>query len=452
MTLPPSPGPSPEQISSFFQSTLALPFHAIAYQAGRQLRQWWPEKALIECTACGFDLDGYLEAGLAVACYQNDLIHNEVVTAWKGCDENESQSVCLNPERGMRLRTINAFIGIEWNGKSLDIVCLFWRELMREQRVFFLLGTERETVEAFFQAVSEWTGTPHSEVLVFAQGNWRKDPALFESIRSTTADDLVLPPGFKDQIFEDVSQFFSRRDVYARHGVPWKRGILLLGPPGNGKTHAVKAICHAVGKPVLYVRSLESSGMFSSGEHANVSIVFELARRTAPCLLVLEDLDSLIKPGNRSLFLNELDGFAQNTGLCVIATTNYPERLDPSILDRPSRFDRKYTFDLPTHAGRLAYLERWSSHQSPELQLTKAGLEAIVEATEEFSFAYLKELCLATSMAWINAKPGTSMDALGLAQATALQAQRRSAPAEAPAPAPRPTDAEHLMAMFDKIG
>jgi SpoVK/Ycf46/Vps4 family AAA+-type ATPase len=115
--------------------------------------------------------------------------------------------------------------------------------------------------------------------------------------------------------------------------------------------------------------------MFHGSEHANISSVFDLARKTAPCLLILEDLDALIKPANRSFVLNELAGFAANTGICVVATTNYSERLDASILERPSRFARKYLFEPPQIAARIAYLTLWNDQQATELRLTAAGLE-----------------------------------------------------------------------------
>src|SRR2546426_1041679 len=94
------------------------------------------------------------------------------------------------------------------------------------------------------------------------------------------------------------------------------------------------------------------------------------ARRSAPCLVVLEDLDALIEDQNRAFLLNELDGFADNEGVVVIASTNHPEKLDPAILDRPSRFDRKYRFDLPALAERLVYVKHWNRTLQLEMQLT----------------------------------------------------------------------------------
>jgi ATP-dependent Zn protease len=192
----------------------------------------------------------------------------------------------------------------------------------------------------------------------------------------------------------------------------------------------VKALCYQIGVPALYVRSLEPQGMFHGSEHANISSVFDFARKTAPCLLILEDLDALIKPTNRSFVLNELDGFSANTGICVVATTNFPERLDASILERPSRFDRKYQFDPPEIAERTAYLRMWNEQQATELRLTAAGIDAVAQATNAFSFAYLKELCLSATMAWMNASGKTPMDEVAAAQTELLAAQMRSPSAD----------------------
>jgi ATP-dependent 26S proteasome regulatory subunit len=142
---------------------------------------------------------------------------------------------------------------------------------------------------------------------------------------------------------------------------------------------------------------------------------------------VLEDLDSLIDKENRAFFLNELDGFAANTGVVVLATTNHPEKLDPAILDRPSRFDQKYYFNLPAPPERLAYLRSWNQSLESELRLSEPSLPKLVEATDGFSFAYLKELFLSSMMQWMAESAREIMDAVMLNRVTVLREQMNSA-------------------------
>jgi SpoVK/Ycf46/Vps4 family AAA+-type ATPase len=224
----------------------------------------------------------------------------------------------------------------------------------------------------------------------------------------------------KEEIQTDFRQFFASREVYDRYHIPWKRGVLLLGPPGNGKTHTIKALINHLGKPCLYVKSFKARHYT---DHQNIRKVFTRARQTTPCLLVMEDLDSLINDNNRAFFLNELDGFAANTGVVVIATTNHPEKLDPAILERPSRFDRKYTFALPAPAEREAYIAHWNAALEPDLRLSTPGLTEIVTLTEGFSFAYLKELFVSSMMRWIATPQAGQMDAAMRTQAVLLREQ-----------------------------
>jgi ATPase family associated with various cellular activities (AAA) len=421
-----------EAALNLIESSLLQPSAAIGHYAGARLKELRPDKAILECTGCGFDLDGFIDAGHATLIPLADFGHNQIVINWRGCPTEEGVGMrppfasCNTGEEGIARKVLNGFVRLEWRGKTLEALRLRWMEMMSLQHACFLVAESEAVAEAFYTEVCEWSAMPHGEVLVFEQGTWRKDRHLFAAIQLSSFANLVLVPGLKESLREDVAQFFSRAEVYSRYCVPWKRGILLVGPPGNGKTHAVKALCHEIGVPALYVRSLEPQGMFHGSEHANISSVFDLARKTAPCLLILEDLDALIKPGNRSFVLNELDGFAANTGICVVATTNYPERLDASILERPSRFDRKYLFELPQLAERIAYLEMWSGQQSTELRLTTAGIQAVGQASNGFSFAYLKELCLSAVMAWMNSGGKTPMDAVAAAQTELLASQMRS--------------------------
>lgn len=103
----------------------------------------------------------------------------------------------------------------------------------------------------------------------------------------------------------------------------------------------------------LYVKTFNSW----MGPEAGIRAIFQKARQQAPCLLIFEDIDSLVNPDVRSYFLNEVDGLESNDGILMIASTNHLERLDPGIAKRPSRFDRKYLFDDPNEKERELYAE-----------------------------------------------------------------------------------------------
>jgi len=162
-------------------------------------------------------------------------------------------------------------------------------------------------------------------------------------------------------------------------------------------------------------------------------LVFARARITTPCLLVMEDLDSMIDDKTRAFLLNELDGFETNAGVVVLATTNHPDRLDPALMDRPSRFDRKYHFNLPAAAERTAYIANWNKELQVELRLSEGGAAALARQTEGFSFAYLKELFLSSMMQWMGSG-GVSMDQVIRGQATQLRAQMAASANETPVP------------------
>ncbi|MCA9524594.1 MAG: ATP-binding protein [Myxococcales bacterium] len=285
------------------------------------------------------------------------------------------------------------------DGRRVQALQLRWWSDCGLEAGLFLWGPTRELVETFAMGCAEYTHEVHGEILAFSDGYWAKSEALFQAVQGVTFDDVVLPQALKYEVEGDIEHFLANRGEYERLGVPWKRGILFVGPPGNGKTHCIKAIVNRFALPCLYVQSFESR--HDSSEH-NIQLVFERARKTTPCLLVLEDLDALITPRNRSFFLNQLDGFHRNIGVITIASTNHPERLDPAIVDRPSRFDRKYHFWLPEETERRAYLELWNQRLHAEMRIDESELCELVSRTDGFSYAYLKELMLSGVMAWIS--------------------------------------------------
>ena len=204
-----------------------------------------------------------------------------------------------------------------------------------------------------------------------------------------------MPDGMKDEILEDFQRFLDCEENYAQYSAPWKRGVLFTGPPGNGKTHFIRALISELDIPCFYVKSFETRDQL---DNTGIQKVYSTIRATSPCILVLEDLDSLITEKNRTYFLNELDGFEENHGVITVATTNYPERLDPAILERPSRFDQKWHFGLPATKQRIEYIESWNKVLPETSRMDDKQLNKIANSTEGFSFAYLKELCLVSAL------------------------------------------------------
>ena len=374
--------------NNFISEVLCNPTDYIAYSVSEKLGELFAGKAVVEGESDLFELEQYARAGLcAVVCERGT--HSQFSTLWRGAG------------RALEQEAQNAWFNVLWQGQLLEVVFITWTESGYRTRFHWIVADTREVAEKFYRAVCEWSAEVRGEILVFDGGYWEKSGGLFNSIKAASFDDLVLPAALEEELRNDLPRFFAARETYERYGVPWKRGVLLIGPPGNGKTHAVKAMVNRLDVPCLYVKSLEAC----DGENACIRKVFVRARHNQPCLVVLEDIDSLITDKNRSFFLNELDGFASNVGVVVIATTNHPERLDPSILDRPSRFDRKFYFELPGTDERRRYALRWNDALQAEMRADAPVLAEVVKLTDGFSFAYLKELFVSAMMEWINS-PG----------------------------------------------
>jgi AAA+ superfamily predicted ATPase len=373
------------ELKDFISDALNRPSDCIAYYVSRRLAESFPDRSIIEGDARGFDVQGFARAKLC-ASVEDDRVHNRVTTEWRGL------------KTGLKQNAENAWLNIWWEHKLLDVLLLSWNDGSANQRHFWIIAESEQTGQEFLKTVCEWSSEVRGEILVYDNGYWSKSEELFEAIRGASFEDIVLPSELKGELQEDFRRFFDSRDLYQRYKLPWRRGVLFVGPPGNGKTQAVKALINQLGHPCLYVKSFES---YWDTDQENMREVFARARRMTTCVVVLEDLDSLINDKSRSFFLNELDGFAPNTGVVVVGTTNHPERLDPAILDRPSRFDRKYHFPLPSAQGRLVYLIRWRDSLQTELRCSDRALERTVRSTEGFSFAYLKELCVSAMTAWM---------------------------------------------------
>jgi DNA replication protein DnaC len=425
-------------IEDFIKDALNKPNDYVAYHVGRELAELHPDKAIIEGNTGYFDLDAFVRAQQC-SIVEESSVFNHIRTGWQGPGKNPREYVQ------------NSWLNVLWRGHLLDVVLITWSEDCYRSRHHWIVAENKKLAESFFAEVCEWSSEVRGEILVFKDGDWEKNEELYKSIKTATFANLILPDSLKLQVQRDFDQFYGSRDVYEKYGIPWKRGALFIGPPGNGKTHTVKALINQLAKPCLYVKGFKSE---YATEQENMGAVFARARMTTPCLLVLEDLDAMIDDENRSFFLNELDGFESNTGLVVLATTNHEDRLDRAILNRPSRFDRKYYFNLPGPDERRSYISAWNNaalqHDyvstrnggatflHPTLRLSGETIEQVVLQTDNFSFAYLKELFLSATMQWMSSRgidldqgrsdspdDGPSMDKVILDQVALLRSQMK---------------------------
>ncbi|KAK6333781.1 hypothetical protein TWF730_003964 [Orbilia blumenaviensis] len=260
-----------------------------------------------------------------------------------------------------------------------------------------------DLIEQFVRECGTWTATPKEQIWVFDQGFWQLDGALYRSVMKANWADIILPNDLKEDVLNDVLGFYAAEETYRGLRMPWKRGVVFYGPPGNGKTITLKAIMKALYTPTesipplpipsLYVKTLAGWGP----PEFSIRSIFEKAREQAPCFLIWEDLDSIINDSNRSFFLNELDGLEDNNGILVIGTTNHLDRLDPGIIKRPSRFDRKYLFDNPSDDERVRYVEYWRKKLGDTpIDFTDDLVKELAGLMKDFSFAYMKEAFVST--------------------------------------------------------
>lgn len=203
-------------------------------------------------------------------------------------------------------------------------------------------------------------------------------------------DAVVLDATTSQLVREDFETFFRREQWFRDHSLPFRRGYLFYGPPGNGKSTVIKVMAS---HPAITPFALDFGYEHLSNE--SLTSVFEIAAQNAAALLIFEDLDRAFTVGeprdNRekvtlSHFLNCLDGIGTQDGLIVVATANDPPLLDAAILRRPGRLDRVVPFRPPDAQLRARYLCSLGRGALPS-----DGLEEIAATSDGLSFAQLRE-------------------------------------------------------------
>jgi len=207
---------------------------------------------------------------------------------------------------------------------------------------------------------------------------------------------------------QEVIGFLKDPQGYGRLGGRMPRGILLVGPPGTGKTMLARAVAGEAGVPFFSISGSQFVEMFVGVGAARVRDLFEQARQQAPAIIFIDELDSLGRargaPGiggndekeqTLNQLLAEMDGFDPSSGLVLLAATNRPEVLDAALL-RAGRFDRQVLVDRPDRIGRIAILKV----HTRKIKLAQGvALEQVAELTPGFSGADLANLCNEAALA-----------------------------------------------------
>ena len=200
-----------------------------------------------------------------------------------------------------------------------------------------------------------------------------------------------LPSPEIQSILNDIQIFWDKRDVYKEYNFVHKRGILLWGDPGCGKSGiiqlCVKKLIENENGIVLNIKEEDDFKMFVDFIQTIRKIEPE-----RPLIVILEDIDSLAGEDRYSTtkLLNILDGVKQIENVVYIATTNYPEKLQERITNRPSRFDRRYEVQMPSSGIREAYIKNKLSDED----LSKIDLPLWISQTDGMSLSHLKELII----------------------------------------------------------
>ena len=283
------------------------------------------------------------------------------------------------------LRSRNAQITVEPKSKSA-----LWPSLLSTMLPFFLLI-------GLWLLMLRQAQSGSNQALSFGKSRARLHT---ENRPKVTFDDVAGVDEAKEEL-QEVIEFLKHPKKFQALGAKIPRGVLLVGPPGSGKTLLAKAVAGEAGVPFFSISGSEFVEMFVGVGASRVRDLFEQAKKSAPCLVFIDEIDAVGRQRGAGLggghdereqtlnqLLVEMDGFDPNAGIIVIAATNRPDILDPALL-RPGRFDRRIVVDNPDSKGRREIL---NVHVRGKPLGEGVNLEVLAKHTPGFSGADLANL------------------------------------------------------------
>lgn len=208
-------------------------------------------------------------------------------------------------------------------------------------------------------------------------------------LKKVTREEVILPQQTRELLDRNVIDFVRQRPELKKRGMNLKKGLLLFGPPGTGKTHTVHYLSRALPATTTLIITSEQIGLLSK--------YMTLARLLQPSLVIIEDADLIARQREDmntceevllNKLLNEMDGLRADAEIIFILTTNRPEALEMALTARPGRIDQAIEFPLPDDVGRQQLAQLYAGNQ----HLAEDVRDTIVRKTENTSAAFIKEL------------------------------------------------------------
>ena len=272
-------------------------------------------------------------------------------------DEKTVYKTAMVPDNDLIQRLLDAGIstsGEEIEQTSLLVSILGW---VGPLLVFIVLG------QLLSRKIMKNAGGPNA--MLFGNGN-SGAKVYVKSSEGIKFSDVAGEDEAKENL-QEIVNYLHDPSKYQEIGASMPKGVLLVGPPGTGKTMLAKAVAGEANVPFFSMSGSEFVEMFVGMGASKVRDLFKQAKEKAPCIVFIDEIDAIGKKRDGQLssndereqtlnqLLTEMDGFDGNTGVIILAATNRPESLDPA-LTRPGRFDRRVPVELPDLKGRKAIL------------------------------------------------------------------------------------------------